>query len=237
MDYLKSTYADTTRSLSFVSSGHITYDLLWTIFEPNALVYTICPRTYKPRCVRYNFGQKSVKTGEKYWSINCCYLDFNGEDLGTVAIELRIPEFHGAKQINTLEAFPFQYHADFTGVRAKLLRYGRKFMDLRVARLCEYNGNAFYKRNGELVEVRIDGRIMVDTAFRKIHPHHFKSTVLDTNDVKDITRCFKISGNVRQPNSVVVEPADMVHENLLICCPTMPGFSFKHDLWGKIPSL
>ena len=78
--------------------------------------------------------------GAKYWSIDCCYLDFNGEDLGSAAIELKIPKFRGAKRINALEAFPLEYHADTTRVQAELLRCGRKFMRLRGAHHSKLQG-------------------------------------------------------------------------------------------------
>jgi len=108
IDYLKSAYADTTQSmLSLLPTGYITYDLLWALFKPNALVYTTCSGTHKPRCVRYNFGEeKTTIAGTKYWNLDCSYLDFNGEDLGVFPIELKIAKFRGAKRINALTAFP-----------------------------------------------------------------------------------------------------------------------------------
>ncbi|KAG9242067.1 hypothetical protein BJ878DRAFT_426724, partial [Calycina marina] len=64
----------------------------------------------------------------QYWSLDCRYLDFNGEDSGLLPIELKIAKFRGAMRINALEAFPLQYHVQATGIRADLLRCGRKFM-------------------------------------------------------------------------------------------------------------
>jgi hypothetical protein len=49
--YLKSTYADTTQTmLSLLSTGYITYELLWALFKLNSLIYTTCSGTHKPRC-------------------------------------------------------------------------------------------------------------------------------------------------------------------------------------------
>jgi hypothetical protein len=107
--------------------------------------------------------------------------------LGLAAIELKISKFRRVKQINALEAFPLQYHTDAIGVQAKLLRYGRKFMRLRGAHHCYCNGKAFYKHDGELVEVRIDGRIMVDAAFfQKMNPNYFQLTDLDIGDAYNL---------------------------------------------------
>lgn len=265
LDYLKSEYTDTTQSmLSLLSTGYITYDLLWALFKPNALVYTTCSGTHKPRCVRYNFGEeKKTTAGTKYWSLDCRYLDFNGEDLGLFPIELKIAKFRGAKHINALEAFPLQYHAEATRVRADLLGCGRKFMRLKGAHHRHCNGKAFYMRDRKQVEVRIDGRIMVDAAcFRKMNPNYFRPTVIDldhgfdlsvylepfcdassdeasseassddtsseaSSDDASIATSFDLEGST-------VEQAEMTDEYLLICCPTVPGFSLKDKLWGKI---
>jgi hypothetical protein len=260
IDHIKSAYIDTNQSLlSLLSTGHITYDLLWALFKSNVLVYTTCSGTHKPRCVKYNFGEeKTTNTGTKYWSIDCRFLDFDGEDLGSAAIELKISKFRGVKRINTLEAFPLQYHTDTEGVRAELLRCGREFMRLRGTHHRQCNGKAFYKRDGELVEVHIDGRIMVDAAFfRKTNPNYFRSTALDFGDATDLFKyavplydisvdnasesSFGEASNVTSFELVGETPlnqeqAEIADENLIICCPTVPGFSFKDKLWGKILS-
>ena len=50
------------------------------------------------------------------------------------------------------------------------------------------NGSAFYVRDGQQVEVRIDGRIMVDAAyFRKMNPNYFRPTVVDLDYRFDIS--------------------------------------------------
>lgn len=260
LDYLKSAYADTTQSmLSLLSTGYITYDLLWALFTPNCLVYTTCSGTHKHRCVRYSFGEeKKTILGGTYWSLDCRYLDFNGEDLGLLPIELKIAKFRGAKRINALEAFPLQYHAQATRIRADLLRCGRKFMSLMGANHCHCNGNAFYMRDGEPVEVRIDSRIMVDAVwFRKMNPNYFRSTAMDLDHGIDISAFmlpFEYGSSVETSSEAsdtssaddasiatsfdiegsVVEQAEMTDECLLLCCPTVPGFSLKDKLWGKI---
>ena len=39
----------------------------------------------------------------------------------------------------------------------------------------------------------------------------------------------------RQVESICTEPVKLTEEELLICCPTVPGFSLGIKLWGKIP--
>lgn len=263
MDYLKSAYTETAKSmLSLLSTGYITYDLLWALFTPNSLVYATCSGTHKHRCLRYNFGEEKKTTlGTKSWSLDCRYLDFNGEDLGLFPIELKIAKFPGGKRIDTLEVFPLQYHVQATEIRADLLRCGRKFMSLMGANHRHCNGNAFYMRDGEPVEVRIDSRIMVDAAwFRKMNPNYFRSTAIDLDhgfdisaflfrfehgsSVETFSEASEISSEASSDDASIatsfdlegsiMDQAELTDEFLLLCCPTVPGFSLKDKLWGKI---
>lgn len=97
INYIETTYADTTiRLLSLLMNGEITYDLLWALFKPNAIIFTTCHGTHKPRCMKYDFGEeKTTKSGSRYWSIECRYQDFDGKEFGNVSMELEIPRFRG----------------------------------------------------------------------------------------------------------------------------------------------
>jgi hypothetical protein len=184
--------------------------------------------------------------------------------LGVFLIELKIAKFRGAKRINALTAFLLQYHAEATKVWADLLGCGLKFMNLRGAHHRYCNGSAFYMREGEPVEVRIDCRIMVDAAcFRKMNPNYFRPTVVIDRDHRyNLSPFLELSWDVlsdgasskassddaliatsfdlasrtspHQPKGSVVEQAETTDECLLICCPTVPGFSLKDKMWGKI---
>ena len=280
IDCITETYADVTQHLtSLLQGGEITYDLLWALFKSNALVYTTCSGTHKPRCVRYNFGEeKKSRTGAKYWSLDCRYLDFNGEVFGSVPIELKIQKFRGTRRINALEAFPFQYHADIKEARANLLACGRKFMSLIGSNHRHCRGKAFIMCDGEQVKVPIDSRIMIDAAFfRKMNPNYYRTTDIELADGFDLWEAFGFSSNTSSDEassdtpsdqdssdtsfdltssdtssnlaasetwpdhaeSNTVEPAQVTVDDFIICCQTVPGFSFSDKLWGEIlaPSL
>lgn len=151
-------------------------------------MYTTCSGTQKPPCVRYNFGEeKTSKSGTGFWNLDCRYLDFNGEDFGSVSIELQIPKFRGTRRINTLEAFPLQDHADVRAARAELLASGQKFMSLIGSHHRYCRGAAFVMCDGEQIEVAVDSRIMVDAAFfRKMNPNYFRPAVIDLDNAVDL---------------------------------------------------
>lgn len=64
----------------------------------------------KPQCVKYDFSEeKESSDGEKYYNLECCYLDLDGEKFGEDSIQIQIPKFLGTKRIDALEAFPLTY--------------------------------------------------------------------------------------------------------------------------------
>jgi hypothetical protein len=103
---------------------------------------------------------------------------------------------------------------------------------------------------------------MVNAAyFRKMNPNYFRPTVLDldhrfdlsawdpldyessdeasseaSSDDGSISTSFDLVSPTSpdQPEGSVVGQAETTDELLLICCPTVPGFSLKDKMWGKI---
>ena len=64
-------------------SGEIIFNLLWTFFKPNKLVYRKCYSTNKRRYIRFNSGEvKKDNKGDKYFRVKGWYLDFDGKTFG-----------------------------------------------------------------------------------------------------------------------------------------------------------
>ncbi len=242
MKYIKTTYAPTKHSIvSLLAANEITYDLLWALFKPGSLVYTTCAGTGKPRCVIYDAcEEKATKSGLKYCKMECRYYDFDGEVFGEVSVELHIPKFRGTKRINTLEAYPLQYHANESDVRTNLIKCGRKFISLIGSHHRHCRGKAFYIRERRTVEFFVDSRIMVDAAFfRKINPNYSRPHITEAADMESIDlSLFMFNVSESEPDNHVQsngrEPADMKENDLLICSPTVYGFSFNDKIWGEI---
>ena len=246
IEHIKTTYAPTTHSLfSLQESKEITYNLLWALFKPGALVYTTCLGTGKPRCVIYDSAEeKKLKSGLKYFHMECRYLDFDGKVFGEVSTNIAILRFPGTKRINTLEAFPLKYHSNESGVRADLLRCGRKFVSLRGAYHRHCRGTAFFMHKGNPVKFPVNSRIMIDAAlFRELNPSYSRPRVTESEDTEgsiDLSY-WTDRGYEIEP----AEPADQIQsydkglgemkeDDFLICCPTVLGFSFNNKIWGEI---
>ena len=79
----------------------------YALFKLNALVYTTCSGTGRPRCVKYDLvEQKQSKSGSRYWRVECRFLDFDGMDFGEASTEIKIPKLRGTRQIDKPPAFP-----------------------------------------------------------------------------------------------------------------------------------
>lgn len=114
LDYMKVAYKPTKAHLTkLLKYQEISYDLLWALFPPNALVYTCCRGTKKPQCVRYDFGhEKKLENGTVYFSLKCRYLDYDGNIFGDVSTEFAILKFRGTESIPNLSCFPVRYYPD-----------------------------------------------------------------------------------------------------------------------------
>jgi len=90
-----------------------------------------------------------------------------------VSINLTVVRFRRKRRINTLNAFPLRYYPDERGMKAGLIKYGRKFVSILGAYYRYYRGTVFYIKDGEPVKVSIDSRVILNTTFfRKINPNY-----------------------------------------------------------------
>jgi len=88
-----------------------------------------------------------------------------------------IPDFKGARKINTLPCYPLKYHAEEATLRTQLIERGKKFVALQGVNYRAHEGMAFFKKKKQIMKVSINGRIMVDPAIhRRINPNYEVST-------------------------------------------------------------
>jgi hypothetical protein len=169
--------------------------------------------------------------------MECRYIDFDGEAFGDVSLNLVIPKFRGTKRIDTLTAFPLQYHADESGVRIDLLKCGRKFISLIGTHHRHCCGKAFFMYDGSPVLFPVNSRIMIDAAFfRKQNPNYSRPRITepvepDCDGLYDISDLLSEQDDQVQSNGK--RPEELKEDELLTCSPTVLGFSFGDKIWGK----
>ena len=189
-DFIKSKYASTTdRLIPLLENGEITYDLLWTLFKPNTIVYTTCLDTEKSLCFRFDMGEEQTTTNDTtYFHMRCPYLNSDGAVFGEVSTALGIEKFAGVKQIIKLAAFPLAYHPRKGEMRTGLVERGRRFVFLLDVHHLEYNGNAFFMEKGGVVEVSVKDRIIIDAAFfRENNPNYVRPRISGLTEKKSLS--------------------------------------------------
>lgn len=101
------------------------------LFCPNELVYHWHKLTEQHQILRCE-RLKHVKTREAwYWEVICTVVANDGIAFGIARepLELRIPQFEGAKDISTLPVLPVRFKDDFESMRMQLLERGRAYID------------------------------------------------------------------------------------------------------------
>ena len=183
IDYISTDYAPTARRLYPLLAHHeITFDLLWALFLPNTLVYTVCAGSNEPRCLKLDWAeQKETMDRGRFFQLDCHYVDYDGKTFGEANAVLEIDEFRGVKRIDSLGVFPLAYHEEEETVREKLIQRGRKFGSLKGMHYKFYKGIAFFRRKRGVVRVNVNGRIMIDpSTFRRINPNYRMSPVKES---------------------------------------------------------
>jgi hypothetical protein len=235
IDCIKSAYMETTERLqALLAERTITYDLLWALFKPGQQICTTCRESGNPRSLIYDFGEyKKTNQGVEYFQLTGRYFDFNGEIFGEVEDEVIILKFHGAAPISKLAVFSLHHHPTRKAMEDHLRRCGRGFIRMMTSQHCHYRGVAFFKDKDSIRQQTVDGRIMVDASrFRKVNPGYSKLqnriTVIDmfgdpaADDFRERVKCIGKSFD------------ELTEDDLLVCSPTVLGFSFGNKFWDKI---
>ena len=194
----------------------------------------------------YGDGEEGeTSNGLKYYKMECRYLDYDGQVFGETSTNLAIVKFRGKKRISTLNAFPLQYHPHEKKMTAHLVECGRKFVSMLGAHHRHCRGTAFYMKDGEAVTVSVDSRVMLDAAFfRKMNPNYIRpqpnKLVKKKTENNGFIEFFSESsseGSLDRIQGNGVETTNVEEKDLLICCPTVPGFGLGDKMWSMIVSL
>jgi len=109
--------------------------------------------------------EKKTTNRVTYFHMKCRYLDFDELVFDEVSTALGVGKFADVKRIVTLDAFSLEYHSRRSEMRVSLIERGRRFVFLLGVQYLQYHGNAFFMKKGEMVEVSVKSRIMIDAAF------------------------------------------------------------------------
>ena len=119
----------------------ITFDLIWTLFPPNEVVFALDKLAEKRVYWAHGHEYQKEQDGSLSLYIDCGYVDDDGKKIGRAqATVIKIPQFEGKRKIIDLPIFPLKYHPEKSGIREELLARGRTRLEFREQRFHEYNG-------------------------------------------------------------------------------------------------
>lgn len=150
-------------SVDMKSKGVMTYEHLWTLFQPGSYVYSKQEgqdRIFRLCSSHYGQGREGNPV---YW-LNCQYVDWDGTRFGTNKLNISISKYEGTKVIANLPALPLAFHADKVDLKNRLIERGTKVEGFAGSYYRGYNGVGWRTGHmGAKEKYSIKGRIVVDT--------------------------------------------------------------------------
>lgn len=160
--FVEEDYAGDIASVSsLLANEQITWDLLWTICPPNAII--LAPKhgpLYQIQSLKLaSSSYKKRPNNTQYFHIYGAIITHDGTDFGWGHLHLEIDKFDGAKQITSLAAFPLQYSNEREAVRERLVARGRQYLSIVDKPTClEYAENSPTATSGIKEIVLSDGK-------------------------------------------------------------------------------
>ncbi len=214
-------HASTAATLEhLLAAGEITWELLWTIFPPNALVYRYHRLVEQHQIMKLrDMRQTKLQVGKpKCWEFDCHIVVDDGDKFGLAyeRFRMEIAEFTGARKITDLRLFPLQWHAKAEELRKAALEQGRRVTELTEPRVAQTSGPAMAEKRDARFKPHIykftsHGRAIID-------PAGFRSSKSNAVFLPEVHRELSRS--------------DLTDEQLILCTPVALGFSFGDKTWG-----
>ncbi|RMY06426.1 hypothetical protein D0867_09168 [Hortaea werneckii] len=243
-------------STDLKEKGVMTYEHLWTLFQPSAQVYSrqmSQDRIFKLHSSKYG---EDVYGNPVFW-LTCQYVEYDGTRWGTNKLNVSIPAFEGTKPITSLPTMPLEHHSSKDEMKAKLIERGGKVEKLAGSNYCAYNGVGWrLNGNGGKDKFTVKGRIVVDTyGWNKFNPNwcvyvtalHVKQDgtapgvgggTMEFGGDDEYDESYGGSDGGMPVDGFFVDEDDdaskkvvLSDEQKMICTPLVRGYALKEKLW------
>ncbi|KAF4497993.1 TOB3 (member of AAA-ATPase family) [Fusarium agapanthi] len=122
-----------------LNNGVISFDYVWTLFEPDVEVYTKIEG--RDRLFKLSTGNYSkTPDGTVAYVLNVRFIDTDGDTFGYTETSLTILPFENVLPILELDVIPARLCPDFDQVRERLVQRGRLFESLQGINHKAYSG-------------------------------------------------------------------------------------------------
>ena len=161
ISYLRQEYRTTVATIeNLTSHGEVTFDLLYAILVPRAIMVTTNPVTKELQALQLALANRiTIGSGKPAYE-----LILEGIDVDDTASRIKafartqtrmlVTPFKGTVNITALDAYPIQYHPLEAELRETLLARGKKWIGLAHGiRHLDYNGIGAQRRaDGKIVK-------------------------------------------------------------------------------------
>jgi hypothetical protein len=247
---------DTSQDMK--SKRVMTYEHLWTLYQPGSFVYTRHDgQETAMTLVETKYGV-TAKGAPCFWVMGK-YVDWDGAKFGTQKMNLPIMLYDGTRPINQLRIFPIEFHHEAKALRARLIDRGARAEALAGPNYRAYHGVGWrYDSFGNKDTHNVKGRIVIDTyGWNRFNPsyaifvspftqkekervqNHDESPDAsgDPNDIDDYGDFDDNEDGGMPMDGLFAEEEDatrhvpLTTEQKLICTPMLRGYSLKTKDW------
>ncbi|TIA04199.1 P-loop containing nucleoside triphosphate hydrolase protein [Aureobasidium pullulans] len=235
------------------AQGVMTYEALWTMFEPGHLVYA--REEGQDRVYNMLSGKYGLDAEEKpvFW-LKVRYIDFDGTKFGWRQTKISISDYQGTCPIASLAAYPINFYANEDALREKLLKRGSDVESLVGTHYRAYDGIGWkLDMYGQKERHSVKGRIIVDTVgwnrynpnqaiftsaldskgSDKSAPPHLRAMFLPTFGESLDDGCgggMPLDGHFGDEEDVKKLPS-LTDDQKVLCTHLIRGYALKEKIW------
>ncbi|KAK8187955.1 P-loop containing nucleoside triphosphate hydrolase protein [Phyllosticta capitalensis] len=211
----------------------ISYNYLWTLFEPGTEVYS---RDSDGQDRLYLLDNSDYVEYRGIFEMSCRFIDTTGESFGYQTASLNIDKFQGLKPISELNVLPSSLKSGITEIRARLTERGRKFEGLQGFHFKSYTGK-YQLARVPLGGSRIcEGRMIIDcSSFEQYYGRyaggsHNEGDADEDPAPLDIQTLQLEARQARQ--KIPAATTSLAEKHYTLCSPHVKGFCLKAKEWA-----
>ncbi|OAP55270.1 hypothetical protein AYL99_10243 [Fonsecaea erecta] len=239
--------------IDLVKNGVITFDYLWTIFEPQTLVYSVSDGKECVFELTSSHTATDQRRGLDFLQLDVWSVDWDGTKFGQHETYLQNFEFPGTTPITSLQAYPLVFHPEKEQLMLRLVARGKLFERLAGYHYKAYRGVALgYGRCG-MIRHNVESRIIIDCeAHNRFLPNnavYFGSLVKPAKEVNGLDLLSDEELEQSDSDAFLDNDSDflptpdsdddackpkhrpLTTEELLLAVPYVRGYALKTKKW------
>lgn len=241
--------------IDLVKNGVITFDHLWTIYEPQTLVYSVSDGKESVFSLEYTQRCNDSRRGMEFLQLTVRSCDWDGLKFGLDQKSLENYEFEGTTPITSLSAYPLEFHPQKEALIQRLMLRGKLFEQYAGYHYMAYRGVCLgYGRCG-MIRHNVETRVIIDCdAHNRFMPNNAVNLVSlgmprdsdvfgqtansdDGDEDEEVSDSEDYYDDAEDSLSTGTNEASkpkhrlLTSEELLICVPYVRGYAIKTKKW------